>query len=70
MATAEIEEGPIVVNTPLLISGRAAARLLGIDTKTFQGVVKANSLQTVSTGKRQMFRRPEIERLAGIRETA
>lgn len=55
---------------PLLLSGRASARLLGIDPKTFRTLAAENGLQPVSSGHRKYWKRLEIERLAAIKESA
>jgi hypothetical protein len=60
----------LVEREPLLLSSRAAARLLGVDIRTFQGVAQAMNLTVVSTGRTRLWRRLEIERLAAIRESA
>jgi predicted DNA-binding transcriptional regulator AlpA len=70
MATELAERENALKDTALLISGRQAARLLGIDRATFQGVATANNLQPVSTGKSTLWRRLEIEALVGLRESA
>jgi hypothetical protein len=59
-----------VDNKPLLITGSAASRLLGIDRNTFRRLAQAEGLSTVSTGRSKMFKRMEVERLAGIGEGA
>ena len=55
----------------MLISGRQAARLVGVDRKTWKSIAEANGLMTVSTGSgRGFYQRLEVERLIGIRENA
>jgi len=60
------EQGAIVENQPLLISARAASRWLGVDNKTFAGIAAAQRLTPVSTGRTWLWRRAEVERLAGL----
>jgi hypothetical protein len=56
--------------TPLLISSRAASRLLGVDPKTFNAITENNDLQGVSTGRTTLWPRLAIERLAALKESA
>lgn len=56
----------VTVERPLLLSGRAAARWLGLDAATFRALALENDLQPVSTGKRLFWKRAELARLAGL----
>jgi hypothetical protein len=46
-----------------LLSGRAASRALGVDSKTFLAIAETNGLTPVSSGKRLFWRLAEIQQL-------
>jgi excisionase family DNA binding protein len=66
------EEENALKDTAVLISSRKAAELLGIDRATWKGITHAEGLEAVRTGKSLLWRRAEVERIAGqpLRETA
>jgi hypothetical protein len=51
----------------LLLSGRASARLLGVDQKVWPRIAAANKIESIPTGKRSLYRRVDVERLGGLR---
>jgi hypothetical protein len=51
---------------PPLLSTRAGSRLLGVNVRTFTGIMQANGVQAVPTGRTNLWRRADLERLAGL----
>jgi hypothetical protein len=60
------KENALKDTTALLISTKAASRLLGIDPVTFKGVAEHNGLTPVPTGKTTLWPRLQVERLAAM----
>jgi hypothetical protein len=61
------------LNRPPLLSATAIGRWLKLDPGTVRAMAAANGLETITTGRRELYRTRDIERLVGeseIRENA
>jgi hypothetical protein len=63
MSADELGEAPIEVERRILVSGSAAARIAGVNRKTWPAIAAQHKIEPVSTGRRLLWRRLDVEAL-------